>query len=190
MVVPSLSLLTAKLACPTGMPGGLTLVCASSHTGSCFYMRSVEDTAASSKDKKKDYCCHKHELGCDSDEGESIGSMQIDCASDYINWQKWSSGKKLYCCDKYNLACEGSDHHVHHVTGMVDHIHAEPYDCAAGFDNWHRGWSRHKKGYCCDKYQLGCSHGYMGGLGWHDLHGTPGRVSVTTVHHHHIHVHG
>lgn len=141
-------------------------------------------------DKKKDYCCHKHELGCDSDEGESIGSMQIDCASDYINWQKWSSGKKLYCCDKYNLACEGSDHHVHHVTGMVDHIHAEPYDCAAGFDNWHRGWSRHKKGYCCDKYQLGCSHGYMGGLGWHDLHATPGRVSVTTVHHHHIHVHG
>ena len=31
VVVPSLSLLTAKLACPTGMPAGLTLVCASTH---------------------------------------------------------------------------------------------------------------------------------------------------------------
>lgn len=32
----------------------------------------------------------------------------------------------------------------------------EPFDCAAGAENWQDGWSEPKKRYCCEKVNIGC----------------------------------
>merc|ERR1719424_60502 len=32
----------------------------------------------------------------------------------------------------------------------------EPYRCEEGLDNWQKGWSESKKGYCCKRHRLGC----------------------------------
>mmetsp|Transcript_120251 Transcript_120251/g.256650 ORF Transcript_120251/g.256650 Transcript_120251/m.256650 type:complete len:347 (-) Transcript_120251:37-1077(-) len=33
---------------------------------------------------------------------------------------------------------------------------SQPYDCAAGYNNWQRGWSIGKKAWCCDHHGLAC----------------------------------
>lgn len=34
---------------------------------------------------------------------------------------------------------------------------SEPYDCIAGYSNWHRGWSIGKRVWCCKTYGRGCA---------------------------------
>ena len=72
----------------------------------------------------------------------------------------------------------------------VQHI----YDCKAGYNNWHAGWSSAKKSWCCDHENRGCP-------GDHSGHLTKTIVTHVTSHmgpeyyshhygdYHHVHVH-
>ena len=127
-----------------------------------------------SKEEQVSWCCqHKH-LHCGA-------SQPFNCAEGLGNAEKgWSPHKKTFCCKEYGVACEKeADEQSEQADEQSEDEQIEdeqsedeqsedgdwdieaPYDCTAGFGNWKRGWSVHKKEYCCGKYQLGCERDEM-----------------------------
>ncbi|OLP93535.1 hypothetical protein AK812_SmicGene24557 [Symbiodinium microadriaticum] len=69
------------------------------------------------------------------------------------------------------------------VTKVQHVIQKRYYDCVAGFKNWHFGWSKTKKSWCCSHEQRGCPGTWQGdGL-------TKTIVTGVTQHIGHGHVH-
>jgi len=119
--------------------------------------------------------CSIQEAGCEV-HGEA--SEPFDCMAALNNFfRAWSPEKKHWCCTIKGKGCEGhSPPAVDAGYGMVWKrvqvngywtwvaVHGEghislPYDCHAGLDNWHTGWSQGKKGWCCAHQHLGCDGG-------------------------------
>jgi len=59
----------------------------------------------------------------------------------------WAANKKAWCCTNHNI-CDGNP--------TPAPAPADPYNCAAGFENWQAGWSVAKKAWCCANHGKGC----------------------------------
>ncbi|CAK9025284.1 unnamed protein product [Durusdinium trenchii] len=117
--------------------------------------------------------CSIQDAGC---QVHAVGKDPFDCNAALNNFfRAWSPEKKHWCCTKRGKGCEGtSPPAVDAGYGMVwkrvqvrgywtwQAVHGHgvvsmPYDCHAGLQNWHTGWSAGKKGWCCQHQHLGCA---------------------------------
>jgi len=94
--------------------------------------------------------------------------------------QTWLPPKKDWCCKVHHLGCPPTPPPPAAplppaapavpaapaflrpaVQGQL-FTAARPFDCAAGFGNWIRGWSSPKKDWCCKNEGKGCTQGIGG----------------------------
>jgi len=105
---------------------------------------------------KKDYCCHHRGLACpqvnypETYPGQFPPAYQEVYPDEYQNHKQYGGfGDESYV--RYDEPHDDRQHREFY--GSRVHL---PYDCAAGYSNWHVGWSVRKKEYCCQQGGLGC----------------------------------
>lgn len=77
---------------------------------------------------------------------------------------KWSRAHKEWCCEHQDTACAeasttaSTSPSPQHYMWISVPLHKGKYDCAAGIDNWLKGWSHRKQNWCCQNKGIGCLH--------------------------------
>eukprot|EP00439_Symbiodinium_sp_Y106_P055355 s3031_g7.t1 len=95
-----------------------------------------------------------------------LGQDQIlspyDCTTADI--PTWSHAHKEWCCEHQDTACAeasttaSTSPSPQHYMWISVPLHKGKYDCAAGIDNWLKGWSHGKQNWCCQNKGIGCLH--------------------------------
>eukprot|EP00441_Pelagodinium_beii_P023879 CAMPEP_0197672162 /NCGR_PEP_ID=MMETSP1338-20131121/78239_1 /TAXON_ID=43686 ORGANISM="Pelagodinium beii, Strain RCC1491" /NCGR_SAMPLE_ID=MMETSP1338 /ASSEMBLY_ACC=CAM_ASM_000754 /LENGTH=246 /DNA_ID=CAMNT_0043252191 /DNA_START=22 /DNA_END=759 /DNA_ORIENTATION=- len=77
----------------------------------------------------------------------------------------WSDAKHDWCCRWHQLGCPPTTEEVTTTSSsslkymwisVPVKQKSKPYDCAAGFSNWQKGWSHGKIAWCCENEGVAC----------------------------------
>jgi len=98
--------------------------------------------------RKKDFCCKKHVLGCPDGakveatppEIEATGPGSFDCSAGVLRWQRgWSARKKVYCCKNFAIGCESRGTTTENAA--LQHCHSDH----------EKDWSQEQRQLCCSQ---------------------------------------
>jgi len=114
--------------------------------------------------RKRQYCCETQGRGCattafpettpTSPTTVSVSTSSVphgdphNCAIGVP--EQWSLDKRRWCCRVHHRGCPRRPTLPPHRPPL------DPYNCAAGYDNWQAGWSVGKKAWCCAHHHRGC----------------------------------
>jgi len=120
---------------------------------------------------KKTWCCEHHHRGCvgphPHDHGVSFRAMgsgiinvlpEIHITRTYTSTSYTTTLEPLHNCSKHwhPHSAEAAWCCLHIGTWCPQTTTGIPWDCWAGYSNWERGWSEHKKEWCCEHQRVAC----------------------------------
>ncbi|CAJ1425543.1 unnamed protein product [Effrenium voratum] len=97
-----------------------------------------------------------------------------DCTSN--DRSVWSNAHQVWCCEHKEVGCTTTAAPEPPQKYMWMSFPQKPpkYDCAAGIENWQKGWSERKMTWCCSEKGIGCKDALSKPFDCQDVHDAHG----------------